>query len=723
MKTGIRHIFAFLVILLAADYSFSQAPDNIQDYLREKFLSYLKKVPWEEIYIHTDREEYISGESLWFKIYLVDRKTLSPSSHSRIAYFEILNEANKPVIQKRVLLSRGFGPGQIYLPDTLSTGVYTLRGYTNWMKNFLPDNCFRKEIRIYNSLGDKRLAIRHGIATSTHKSLNNPYNRVDVKTEMKLSVRNLPTDDMEIVVSSCSKSADENMNKIFLCIQTHGILDRISAEPMREDSVKIIVPWKSLTPGINQVTIFNSNGQPVLEKYTYSPGRIDNTMKLQSAGRFGQREKVEFVIDSASASLQNEDPTGMSISVSPASPVNCPDMVDYMIFGTEFGLSSAEIFKPGSDTESEKALIDSMLPYIKSKWIDWNRILNSAPLNFKYPAETENHFLSGKLLPENNEAASSSRLVIMNIPGKEAEFQYARTDSEGNFTFQVHIDEMLKDLVLQPDDTINHYRIVIKSTYSDSYDQMPSNRTFVSTPSYIEDMGVNYQVRRIYGITDTGNPLYPGEKPEKPIRFYGKPDLELIMDEYVTLPEMQEVFVELLPHASLKKINSTYRIEITDRIADSRRELTPAIFLDGVKLRDATLIAKLDPSKVEKIDIIKEEYRVGRYSFRGIANFITKSGDFSAVPMPDYMVRIPYQVIDPVRTFISPDYSSKAGKESPIPDFRNTLYWDPVVKPGKNGKIIVQFWTSDVASAYIIKLQGFNSDGRMISVMKSIRID
>jgi len=54
--------------------------------------------------------------------------------------------------------------------------------------------------------------------------------------------------------------------------------------------------------------------------------------------------------------------------------------------------------------------------------------------------------------------------------------------------------------------------------------------------------------------------------------------------------------------------------------------------------------------------------------------------------LPDYAIRLPYRAIDPVPKFISPDYSTTALKKSRIPDFRNTLYWNPSVKTDKEGK-------------------------------------
>lgn len=86
------------------------------------------------------------------------------------------------------------------------------------------------------------------------------------------------------------------------------------------------------------------------------------------------------------------------------------------------------------------------------------------------------------------------------------------------------------------------------------------------------------------------------------------------------------------------------------------------------------------------------------------------------------MIRLPYRVIDPVWSFVSPDYSSSENTNSQIPDFRNTLYWNPSVKPDKSGLANIEFWSSDVVSDYEINIQGINSEGKLISSRKCISV-
>jgi hypothetical protein len=84
------------------------------------------------------------------------------------------------------------------------------------------------------------------------------------------------------------------------------------------------------------------------------------------------------------------------------------------------------------------------------------------------------------------------------------------------------------------------------------------------------------------------------------------------------------------------------------------------------------------------------------------------------------MTRLSYRVADPVYCFSSPDYSTDEKKASRIPDYRNTLYWNPCVRPDRNGKAQVEFWSSDNASSYLINMQGITQEGKAFSLNKII---
>lgn len=110
---------------------------NEQLYLREK------------LYLHSDKNFYLAGEIVWFKIYYIDGQL--PGKISKVAYVEILDRNNKPVLQAKIPLATNGGNGSFYLPLTIKSDYYTLRAYTNWMKNAGSKIFFEKKISIVNT--------------------------------------------------------------------------------------------------------------------------------------------------------------------------------------------------------------------------------------------------------------------------------------------------------------------------------------------------------------------------------------------------------------------------------------------------------------------------------------------------------------------------------------------------------------------------------------------
>jgi hypothetical protein len=725
MIKKLRPAVFILIHFLFLHGIYGQIPANMTDYLRQKFLNYTSSVPREEIYIHSDRYEYISGEDLWFNIYLIDRQSFKASSGSKIAYFELLNPENRPIVQKRIILEGGFGPGQIVLPDTLSTGIYTIRAYTNWMKNFLPVNCFTKDIHVFNAFSSRSFKEKINSGKKISGNTGPDNYPAALNAGLTLKVDNLKSDVVEIDVVTDEKYRAENRNQFYLFIQTHGNINHVSSEGTTDGYAKIFINKNQLSAGINQITVFNAKGQPVGERFIYTSEKENPVVTIHSTDSSGLRDKIslDFAFPGTIPNKLNANNLSISV-VSEANNLSFPDINDYMIFGTEFGLLQWNLFKGVKVNKITPEIIDSLLQTVKSNWLDWNSILAREPQVYKYKIEAEDHYVSGKLLNGDLKKQDSGKYVLLSHPGKIADFQYARTDREGNFSFKIKIDDKVNDLIIQPDEVTKNQSVNIESSFSDKY--LKSERLVDSiskpTPGYISTWSVNHQVRKIYGTSSVGEPIRPAISQLKTRRFYGKPDQELNMKDYITLPVMQEVFFELIVGVFLKNKKSGYEITVSDPEYNKVYETPPALFIDGVAVKDPAVIAGLDPEIVEKIDVIRERYFVGDYLFYGIINIITKAGDFSNATLPDYAIRLSYRVIDPVNSFISPDYSSAALKKSRIPDFRNTLYWNPSVKPDQDGKTRVEFWSSDNKAEYLINIQGITQESRPFSFQKIIKV-
>ena len=104
----------------------------------------------EELYIQTDRDIYIAGEEVCLKVMEFGGLTHTPGSISRVVYVDMPDNSGTPVIQIKIATDGFSGSGIFRIPDTLRTGCYFVRSFTNWMKNYPLSSFAYKKISVIN---------------------------------------------------------------------------------------------------------------------------------------------------------------------------------------------------------------------------------------------------------------------------------------------------------------------------------------------------------------------------------------------------------------------------------------------------------------------------------------------------------------------------------------------------------------------------------------------
>ena len=105
--------------------------------------------PQEKVFVQTDKDSYLSGETIWMKAWC----TLDavPSFLSNILYIDLVNEQGKVVVKKMYKLdSLSSTPADFELDANLLSGNYTINAYTLWMLNF-PGFIFQKQVYVYGA--------------------------------------------------------------------------------------------------------------------------------------------------------------------------------------------------------------------------------------------------------------------------------------------------------------------------------------------------------------------------------------------------------------------------------------------------------------------------------------------------------------------------------------------------------------------------------------------
>lgn len=121
----------------------------------QKFEEALKRtteqLPAEKICLQPDRDNYVAGETIWFKAYLLHNG--KPGGLSSNLFVQLVNEQGKAAGTYRYPVTGAVAKGSIYLPDSLPQGNYFLRALTANMLNNDEAQIYKKVIPVFRQGG------------------------------------------------------------------------------------------------------------------------------------------------------------------------------------------------------------------------------------------------------------------------------------------------------------------------------------------------------------------------------------------------------------------------------------------------------------------------------------------------------------------------------------------------------------------------------------------
>lgn len=145
-KIFIFFIAAISIISLSA---FVKTEDPILALIK-KLEEFTKKYPQEKIHLQLEKPYFITGEDIWIKGYVVTAEKNEPSELSKILYIDLISPDNKIAKKITLTIDSGKAFGQLSIPDSIVSGNYRIRAYTNYMRNFGDEYFFERFIPIGN---------------------------------------------------------------------------------------------------------------------------------------------------------------------------------------------------------------------------------------------------------------------------------------------------------------------------------------------------------------------------------------------------------------------------------------------------------------------------------------------------------------------------------------------------------------------------------------------
>ena len=105
----------------------------------------------ENIHLHFNKSVYLTNETIWFKGYIIDKKSNGLNYSTTNVYVRIVDSNKNEIVSKLFLASNGIIIGHLKLDDSYSSGTYFIHTYTNFMNNFEEDESSLFSLEIVNT--------------------------------------------------------------------------------------------------------------------------------------------------------------------------------------------------------------------------------------------------------------------------------------------------------------------------------------------------------------------------------------------------------------------------------------------------------------------------------------------------------------------------------------------------------------------------------------------
>ena len=125
-------LLLFFLMVPFITHAQTKVQPNI-DSLANNFLKYLGSFDKEKILLQTDRQIYATGETIYFKAYLIDSITNQLRTTPKKLYVDLVNNNDKVLGQLILNASNLKTSGQFILNDSLKSGYYWIRAYNEKM--------------------------------------------------------------------------------------------------------------------------------------------------------------------------------------------------------------------------------------------------------------------------------------------------------------------------------------------------------------------------------------------------------------------------------------------------------------------------------------------------------------------------------------------------------------------------------------------------------------
>jgi len=339
------------------------------------------------------------------------------------------------------------------------------------------------------------------------------------------------------------------------------------------------------------------------------------------------------------------------------------------------------------------------------------RLDETDPFRFHFLPEIQGTSISGIVSEPENQAPVADARIHFSILGEEPAYFVTRSDAEGRFVIRTPRRSGPQEMFVVPEyQPGNMAEVRIDNDFAT--EPLPFHPGMFQLTQEEQEvasrMSLHMQLRRTF-LTESGSGQESLSEPVDPLPFYGEPEISVRMDDFVNLPNLEEVIENLIPRTFVERREGGAQL-----IIDSENPMIsmfpPLILIDHIPVFDMEDILAIPPSKLDHIDVIPEVYVLGEVKYGGIISFVSLAGDLASIKLPEGSYFFDYLA------YHLPWMPQASRFEGParIPDVRNTLLWEDELELHQDVPVEIHFQAASIPGTYLILFRGVTSDGEVV---------
>lgn len=738
------------------------------DWITAQFSNYRNTVIQEKLLLSTDRPAYVEEEVIWFKIYVVDASFHKPLTISKVAYVELLDDNNLPLLQAKIALNKGVGSGSFQIPKETQSGKYHLRAYTNWMKNFDSSLFYDRELTIIgaSSTISKTAAPQHDFDIQFFPEGGALVNGIKSKIAYKILNENGIGENLNgVVVNTRNDTLAKisggkyGMGNFMLEPKTNekliAIFRNSKGEVLRRELPKVnnagmVMNLNRSAEGLITVNVFIKN---------YNSSSV--TLLAQTRNQICINQTKSFANGMVSFSFNEKDLKDGISQITLFDGANKPvgerlyfkkPAHDLTLAGTSDRLSYSKRMPVALAVKADEAANVSISVY-KADDLNLTRnenLISSLWLTSELKGTIEHpEFYLDRSIENSNEADNLMLTQgwrrfrwddILNNktfdPIYAPEYQGLTLHTSLNTankikTFATVMEAVPKTFFSKTDGTgkssfiANFYGKKTLIFQTDPLDDSVSRFTLLNA------FLVNDQPRQNYSTIQTNVPNFAARYTAAQVqaKYYAqqyKPVTEGVLnigtvpmtsyniDDYTKFPNVQETIKEYVRGVSTYKKNDKQRIKISyknDLNYVDYMDDNALVLFDGIPDFHIDDILSYKTVNIDQIGVVQEKYFDNDMNMGGVFFIKSKDKSLSHFRSSNALI-IDYDGLQEERIFYAPKYLTTEEKNGKLPDFRNLLYWNADVSLMMDSTTKINFFTADQTGKYIAIIQGLAESGK-----------